>query len=153
MNNTHFKQSVFKECLAILHQKTAECNSALKELSEGIEREDKSSAGDKYETARAMMQLEQEKIHKRLSDISIQLEALQQININYQSSTVIKGSLIKTDKGFIFLSVPIGKLKVDNEEVFVVSPLSPIGKRLLGTHKNQIIEVNNIRYLIEEVFS
>ena len=56
------KQNIYSQCLLILNQKIEELNSALATATESANNETKSSAGDKHETARAMMQLEQEKL-------------------------------------------------------------------------------------------
>ena len=147
----HLKEQIYNECVQLLQQKVNDFTEALHELTAGVENDSKSSAGDKHETARAMAQLEQEKINRQLSEVSIQLELLQQININIPSLKVIKGSLVKTDKGLLFLSVAIGKLFIDDKAVIVLSPQSPLGQQLTGLQVKDAAEINGTRYAIEEV--
>ena len=120
-----FKEQVYQHCLKLLEQKTEEYYSALRELASGIENDAKSSAGDKHETARAMMQQEQEKIMMQLSEIKVQSESLLHINIHAPSIKIHTGSLVKTDKGFLFLAVAIGKLVIDGTTVIILCGASP----------------------------
>ena len=78
-----------------------------------------------------MMQLEQEKISKQLKEIIDQRLELEKIDILKHFSQITKGSLIKTDKGYLFLSIGLGKITIDKETVFAISPQSPLGKKLI----------------------
>lgn len=146
-----FKKSIYSVCLELLDQKILDLSSALNNLTSGAENDSKSSAGDKHETGRAMMQIEHEKISRQLQEVISEKEALQKIDINFQSSKVIRGSLIKTDKAFLFLSVAIGKIIVEGNTVIVLSPQSPLGQKLNGLKVNDGVEVNGISYRIESV--
>ncbi len=112
----------------------------LVELEEGAQNDSKSSAGDKHETARAMVQIEQEKIGRQVQDLLIQKTQLEK-----------GGSLIKTDRGYLFLSVPLGKIMVENTSVTVISPQSPLGKKLQGLKAGEKTDINDISYSVEEI--
>ena len=146
-----FKQKIYSCCLQLLDQKIQDLQTALHDLTEGAENDSKSSAGDKHETARAMMQLEHEKISRQLDDLHRQKNSLEQIAINTVSSKIINGSLIKTNNGYLFLSVAIGKINVDEIPVMVFSSQSPMGIKMLGRKAGDSIEMNGTRYLIEDI--
>lgn len=148
---TRFKQRIYESCLLVLQEKAAACNLLLKELAAGIENDAKSAAGDKHETSRAMMQQEQEKIGWQLKELNAQIEILNYIDINAQTLKAHTGSLIKTDKGYLFLSVAIGRITIDNEHVIVLSPQSPLGIQLLGKTIGNDVEVNTNKYRILEI--
>ena len=116
----------------MLLNKIENLHRALLDLKEGPNNESKSSAGDKHETARAMMQLEHEKISRQLDDLHRQKNALEKIDITIGSSKIINGSLIKANSSYMFLSVAIGKINVDGKTVMVFSSQSPIGLKMLG---------------------
>ena len=145
------KQKIYNHCLQILVQKIEEINSALKTATESANNETKSSAGDKHETSRAMMQIEQEKLGKQLKELQAQRSELEKIDISKISNQIAKGTLVKTDKGFLFLSIGLGKISVDAEPVFVVSPQSPLGSKLIGLKENDSAEMNGVIYKIEEL--
>lgn len=145
------KQKVYTVCLQLLQQKIDELQSALNSATEAANNETKSSAGDKHETARAMMQLEQEKITKQLNEALDQKTELEKIDLTINSSIIRKGSFIKTDKGFLFLSIGLGKLTIDTEIIFAVSPQSPLGSKLIGLQEKDTVTLNGASYFIESI--
>ena len=145
------KEKIYQTCLQLLNRQVADLEYALQDLASGMADDTKSSAGDKHETARAMAQLEQEKINIQLAGVKKQIDQLQQLDIGILSLKAYNGSLIRSDKGYLFLSIAIGKIVVDEETVIVLSSQSPLGKLLLGRQVNETVEMNGIHYLIEEI--
>lgn len=125
--------------------------NTLHELSESAKDETKSTAGDKHETALAMLQIEQENTRIKLQEATEQKAQLEKINIELKSSVIIRGSLIKTDKGYFFLSVALGKSMIDDIPVIAISPQSPLGAKLIGLKENDTAEINGIIYTVESI--
>jgi hypothetical protein len=145
------KQKTHTACLQVVNEKIQALQNTLRELGEGALSDGKSSAGDKHETARAMMQLEQEKISKQLDELIIQKTVLQKIDATLKSTQITKGSLVKTNKGYLFLSVALGRLTVDGVDIVVLSPQSPLGLKLMGLQAKSSVEINKVTYQVEEV--
>jgi len=145
------KEEVHQACIVELKNSIQFYNKLLKDLSEGANNDAKSSAGDKHETARAMMQLEQEKVGKQLKDAEEMSAFLEKINVQAQQEKVTLGSLVKTNVGFFYIAAAIGKLNVNNQEVYVLSPKSPLGTKLLGLSVNNRIEVNAKEFVLESI--
>ncbi|WP_258102590.1 3-oxoacyl-ACP synthase [Marinoscillum sp. MHG1-6] len=119
------KGLLMKRCEEILNERIDKAKQEIQSYSEQSGEETKSSAGDKYETTRAMLNLEKEKIAMQL-DESLKLKrALDQLK---------GGKLLKTNKGNFFISVGIGSFSLEGENYFAISPVAPIGK-LLSTAK------------------
>ena len=55
------KQELYKLCLEYVENRFQTIQNTIKEIQESLGSETKSSAGDKHETGRAMLQLEREK--------------------------------------------------------------------------------------------
>lgn len=146
-----FKEKVFSTCTELLNTKIQQFKLSLHDLTQGAENDSKSSAGDKHETARAMMQLEHEKISKQLEETLLQKNELTKIEFISKATQVIKGSLIKTNHGYLFLSVAIGKITIDNTIVIVLSPQSPLGLKLMGLKKGETASINSTHYFIESI--
>lgn len=146
------KQKIYGACLQILNKKIEELNIALINATESANNETKSSAGDKHETSRAMMQIEQEKLGKQLKEILEQRTELEKIDISKSSVQIAKGTLIQSDKGFLFISIGLGKISVDEKLVFAISPQSPLGLKLLGKKENDVVELNGVMYKIEKLY-
>jgi transcription elongation GreA/GreB family factor len=114
--------------------------------------ETKSSAGDKHETGRAMLQLEMEKASQQLEGISQMNEILSKIDFSEESKKAHLGSLIFTEKANYFLSISAGQIIVDRQKYFAVSVSSPIGKLLLGKSENELISFNGVDQNILKIF-
>jgi hypothetical protein len=92
----------------------------------------KSSAGDKFETGREMMQKEMDKCSMMIDLYQNQWNTMDQIKIQNTSKLIDQGSLIMTDKGNYLLSIGLGKIELDRESYFIISLDSPIGSLLKG---------------------
>jgi hypothetical protein len=146
------KQKIYEHCIELLDKKAEEVNSALRTVTESANNETKSSVGDKHETARAMMQLEQEKLSKQLIILLEQKAELEKMDITKTPLRVAKGSLVESDKGYLFVSVGLGKVIVEGKTIFAISPESPIGKKLMGLSENETAEMNGVKYLIKKLW-
>ncbi|HTA62567.1 MAG TPA: hypothetical protein VK835_08925 [Bacteroidia bacterium] len=145
------KEKIYAACLNLVDKKIQALQNTLQDLAEGAVSDGKSSAGDKHETARAMMQLEQEKISRQLDELLKQKTVLQSIDATLKATQIAKGSLVKTNKGYLFLSIALGKLMVDGADVIVLSPQSPLGIKLMGLQAKSSVDINAVTYLVEEV--
>ncbi|MFV0591931.1 MAG: hypothetical protein ACK5M7_11150 [Draconibacterium sp.] len=115
-----------------LGTKVAVLKSNTETLTEARNNEEKSTVGDKYETGRAMVQMELEKSQAQLVQTENMKTALSKIDPNKKFTTVEFGSAVKTNQGNYFFSIAYGKVEIENEAVFCLSPVSPIGKTLAG---------------------
>jgi transcription elongation GreA/GreB family factor len=148
---TALKTQIVSVCNSILIEKQLVINSALNQINEASANETKSTAGDKYETAKAMLQLEQEKLNKQLTLLKQQQQDLLKINLEKTHSLISQGSLIKTTQGFIFIGVSLGKITVNDSAVIAISAQSPLALKLIGLSINTTVDFNNQLYIIESL--
>ncbi len=123
-------------------------NNDLESLLKDSENETKSSAGDKHETAKSLLQLQQEKLSIQLNDAHLQLQALQKINPAQINPTVNVGSLVHTNNGYLYISVALGKIKIDDSSVMAVSAQAPIGVALKGCAPNTKVVCNGVEFVV-----
>ena len=145
------KIKLFEACHKMVEQKMNTFQNALTEAQESANNETKSSAGDKHETGRAMAQLETEKLTAQLTEASKLLQVLNQIDITIVNNAVRLGSLVTTNNGNFLIAVSLGKVTINNDDYFVISSASPIGKLLIGLSINSEFTFNGRKYIIEEV--
>lgn len=124
---------------------------ALQSVQEAANQETKSSAGDKYETGRAMMHLEKEKLSGQMAEALKMKQALDVINPEKTWERAELGALVQTAQASYFLSVSLGKLEVAGQTVFAISPASPIGRQLLGKKVGDTIQFGGKIMEITEV--
>jgi hypothetical protein len=147
-----FKQKVYEHYLQSINDKISILRNTLNDLKESSSNETKSTAGDKHETALAMLQIEQKNVSQQLKEALDQKILFEQINSTVIKQEVAKGSLLKTNKGYLFLSIALGKINVDGNTIIAISPRSPLGQKIMGLKVNDTAEINGIAYVIENIF-
>ena len=145
------KEKVYQHYVSALNEKINGLQQTLNELSDSAKNETKSTAGDKHETALAMLQIEQENTRIKFREATEQKAQLESINIELSSLQIIKGSLIKTNKAYFFLCVALGKCTIDNIQVIAISPQSPLGAKLIGLKEKDTVQINDILYTVENI--
>jgi hypothetical protein len=142
------KAALVNHCLSILMNRAASADKQLQDLKEDLQGESKSSAGDKHETGRAMVQLEMEKLADQRKDLQLMLDKWSQIEFSTPDSRVKVGSLVVTSSGIFLLAVALGTTMFEAENVVVLSSLSPLAQQLMGKTINDEIKLNNHLYKI-----
>jgi hypothetical protein len=145
------KQQIHHHYLQLINQKVQLLQQVLADLKESGANETKSTAGDKHETALAMLQIEQANTRGQLKEVLEQKATLEKINPALSAAVVVNGSLIKTSRGWLYLSTALGKAAVGDITVIALSPQSPLGIKLMGLTVEDIAEINNNRYVIERI--
>lgn len=121
------------------------------ELNMVLQSEHKSSAGDKHETSRSMVHLEQEKLeHQRLQQAK-QLEVLNSINDVNEQHDVIFGSLVITDSATFLLGVGLGKVVIDGCLIYCVGMETPMGRLLHHKRFGDTFFFNGKSHIIKKI--
>ncbi|MBE7690099.1 GreA/GreB family elongation factor [Tenacibaculum piscium] len=148
------KEKLYEQCVIFVANRLKTVEEIISSNQKALQSETKSSAGDKHETGRAMLQLEMEKAGQQLHGIIKMKEILSKINTqNSQENSKIAhlGSLVKTTKNFFYLSISSGQLIIDNQPYFAVSVSSPIGRILLGKKQGDSFVFNTMEQKIVEI--
>ena len=148
---TNQKRDLYALCINYVKARIETAKQAIADAQQSAEEETKSSAGDKYETGREMMQQETDRNQAQLNEANKLLIALNQINVDTASSSAIPGSLVITDNGKFYLAISAGVLNLNGEGYFAVSPASPIGGKLLASKTGDEFNLNGKHYKIMEV--
>lgn len=135
----NIKQKLYNHCQGFVNNKLKSIEKTIRSNKEALNSETKSSAGDKHETGRAMLQLEMEKAGQQLQVVSEMKEQLARVDCEASSKKIRLGSVIKTNSAIYFLAISMGQIKIDEVLYFVISTDSPIGKLVLGKEVNDVI--------------
>lgn len=146
-----FKEKIAKRCETLLREKIQIVSLSVAEIRDSMENEGKSSSGDKHETARARMHLELEKLSLQLQELEKQMELLQKAMIHHDKNYTPSHKLVHTSKGVFFIAIPLGKVDVEGEAVFVISPASPLGRQLTKLNVGEQVQINETEYKIEAI--
>ena len=126
------KETLYNRCLNFIDERLITVNKTISDIQNSLQSETKSSAGDKHETGRAMLQLEREKAGHQLAEIEKQKHILQKINIYTKHQKVTLGSVVITTQANYFIAVSAGEIIVDNTVYFAISAATPIAQLLLS---------------------
>jgi hypothetical protein len=142
------KKLVHAECRAVLERHIKEIRETMESFQEAANNEIKSTAGDKHETTRAMMQDDRDKTAALLANTVKMQPLLERINPDRKMETVGVGALVETDLGYLFVSVPLGSVDLEGKHIMVISPVSPVGHAMLEKGIGDSFVVNDKKHTI-----
>jgi hypothetical protein len=145
------KDELRKFCESFAEERIFRIRNTIDSINASLESETKSSAGDKHETGRAMIQLEREKLGYQLSEAEKMRQVLARINTVANPIKVVQGSLVVTTGSAYYISISAGAFKKGSTLIYCVSSLSPIGKTLLGKFEGQCFDFNQKTICIEKI--
>ena len=147
----NIKPKIHSAFLEVIENKIFLLQQTLADLKESGANETKSTAGDKHETALAMLQIEQANNRAQLQDALEQRSVLTNINPDNITSKVTSGSLLKTNRGHFYISVALGKLNIEGNVITAISLQSPLGAILMGKVALDSVTVNGNIFFIESI--
>lgn len=138
-------------CKAYIDTRIKNAEQLIADAREAISNETKSSAGDKYETTREMMQQDIDMATMRMSDAKQQLQVLERIDALAVTDRIIPGSLVYTDKGNFYVAINAGQLKINNVSYQTISLTAPIGQAMKGLAAGNNFTFNSKQYRIDKI--
>ncbi|MEO8234499.1 MAG: hypothetical protein ABI549_03710 [Flavobacterium sp.] len=145
------KQKIHQQYLQLVQDKIDVFQDMISALTEDSKNDAKGSAGDKHETALSMMHIEQEKLTNKLKEALEQKSILDKIDASQIHNKAAMGSLVKTNNLTVYISVALPKITIENQNIFAVSPQSPLGTQLMGKGVGYAFEINSTQYIIQEI--
>ncbi len=137
-----FKNRLKKYCESIIEERIAATKLLMDDAQSAANSEGKSSAGDKYETSRAMSHLEKDMYSRQLMNHLNELAALRAVKADITYSTVMTGAVVHCTDVTFFISAGLGKQLVDDLPVIFLSPQSPMAKKMSGKKIGDVVSFN-----------
>lgn len=148
----YFKQFLKQAGLTIIEQRIAAARRLMDEAQQAANQEEKSSAGDKYETSRAMGHLQKDMHASQLAGHAKELAALHAVNVDLLYETAMAGAVVRCEKMTFFVSAGLGKQLVGDKTVFFLSPQAPLAQQLLHKKAGDHFVFNSVRTIIVELY-
>lgn len=145
------KELLLEQCERYVNTRYETIEKTITSYQKDLNSETKSSAGDKHETGRAMLQLEMEKAGQQLASIQKMRDILAKIDSSKTCTVANLGAVIYTNNGNYFLSISAGQIEVGKTVFFAISSSSPIGNLLLGKKVGDIIFWNQKEIVIQTI--
>lgn len=151
MTDKELKITLLDHCKETVEKRYTKIKQTITDIVESLEEESKSSAGDKHETGRAMLQIDRENAGKQLHEIENLQFLVKKIDIKAISDYVRLGSLVYTNHGTYFISISIGQITVGKTGYYCVALHSPIGQLLSGKKKGETFSFNEKEFVVKSI--
>ena len=146
------KQGLIAYMKGLLDERTQVAWQAMEEAQDSANDQSKSSAGDKYETARSMGQLDRNMHARQYEQVRQERVLLERIGETETSPRGAVGALLETTAGWFFISVSLGAVKFDDQTVLAVSSSSPVGLSFLGKEAGDAFQFLNKPHKIMAIY-
>lgn len=143
---------ILKHLLDHVDKDLSEAKARMASLKESLGAESKSSAGDKHETGRAMIHLEQE----RVQDTVGRLEHMRGILVQRAAQSkaiqrVSPGALVETTGPWVLVGVPLGKVQLPNALVLCVGAEAPLAQQWRGAQPGDQVALGSQKLTIQAI--
>src|SRR5690606_14769445 len=145
------KNILYNFCETFIGNRSARILNNIASLQQDLLSETKSSAGDKHETGRAIIQLEREKLGDQLAEVQLLQERVKKVPLITAPDRVRSGSVVYTTGHNYYLGVSAGEIQVDGVIFYAIAPDTPIGKLLLGKSVGEMVVFNTNEFRIREI--
>lgn len=147
-----FKNSLKKAGELLIAERIATTKSAIDNAQEAANSEGKSSAGDKYETGRAMGHLQKDMFARQHAENMKDFDQLQKVNTNIIYTTAQAGAFLRCTDHSFFIAAGLGKQLIGDQLVFFLSPQAPLAKLLLHKKVGEHFLFNKREAVILELY-
>ncbi len=150
-NLLKIKEALYLQCLNAINYRYQTVQNTINEIQISLTSETKSSAGDKHETGRAMLQLEREKAGNQLAEIQKIKEVLFKIDASQTLKIVGLGSVVYTSQANYFIAISAGELIIAGVKFYAISPSTPIGQLLIGKRVGEEVVFRDQKFTINQI--
>ena len=145
------KEKLKTHCESFVDNRIQRIQDQIEAISQSLQSETKSSAGDKHETGRAMLQLEREKLGAQLAEAENTKRTLSKVQLNKTADKISLGSLVKTDVHQYYIAISAGAFEIGKDVIFCISAQTPIAKLCMGKSKGESFVINGIKQEILDI--
>ena len=146
-----YRSGLIKACREYLQTRISVVQKTMDGLKEDLEGESKSSAGDKFETGREMINIEWNKLSIQLNEYDRLSQILNRIEEFKPNENVVLGSIVITDAANYFISIPAGEIESENEKFYAIGIQAPIAQVLLGKKVGDKIIFNSTEFTVKKI--
>ncbi|TAH40274.1 MAG: 3-oxoacyl-ACP synthase [Bacteroidetes bacterium] len=151
VGKANIKNLLKAECVRILEERIEHASLAMLSAQEAANSEGKSSAGDKYETSRAMGQQDRDMNARQLEQARKDLAFIQALDVSHIPDSIKVGSLVYCKEGIFFIAAGLGSVNIGGKQIHIVSPAAPLANLLLNKRVGQKISMNERSFEILEL--
>lgn len=149
-NKTELKKKLLDYCME--HE-----TAAIKQLQEAIDDAQKQSneygaPKDRYDAYRTKMMRQRDMFAQQQAKANVVMNTLLKISLDKVCEKVEFGAVVVTNKQNLFVSAGIGKIDIEGETYYAISPVVPIYKALEGKKVGDEVVFNGMKIIISDIF-
>ena len=103
---------------------------------------------DRYDAYKTKLMRQIDLFSKQLLKARVVMDTLNKIPTDKKNEKVEFGAIVTTNRQKIFVSAGLGKIELDGEEYFAISPNVPIYNALKGKSAGEAITFNSLNFTI-----
>lgn len=107
---------------------------------------------DRYDSFRTQLLRKRDMFAQQLVKANEQLDTLNKINPEKELDKVEFGSIVITNKQMMFVSIGLGKIEVDEQIYYAISPTVPIFNAMRDKKKGEEFVFNSSKFIIKDLF-
>lgn len=139
IDQSNIKKKLYEHCQYYIQDLLKRAQQGIATSQQAAAHEQKSSAGDKFETHRAMMHLQTESFVQRLEVAQSLADAL--IHVSFLPRAHIGlGSLVETEQGWYFIAISAPSHQIDEQYYTILSTQAPFYRAMQGLEAGDWIE-------------
>jgi transcription elongation GreA/GreB family factor len=147
-----FKNTLKQFCQQSIEERINAVKEAMKNAQDAANSEEKSSAGDKYETGRAMGHLQKDMHARQLAGYLKEQAGLHAVNTGLVYDHATAGALVQTEKMSFFIAAGLGKQSIDRQSIYCISPYAPLASLLHYKKRGDRFSFNKEELIVTDVF-
>lgn len=146
------REELLRSCHTYVNERILRLEASVRDLEHDLGNETKSSAGDKYETSREMINAEISQLDRQLKEFK-KLKGILSLPQLQKASTAIQlGSIVITNTANYFLAIPVGEVNINKEKFYAIGINSPMAQLLNGKQKGDVFTFREKEVKILDVY-
>lgn len=147
------REIILKHLMGHVDKDLEEAKARMASLKESLGAESKSSAGDKHETGRAMIHLEQERVQDTVGRLEHMRGVLvQRATQGKAIQRVSPGALVETTGPWVLVGVPMGKVQLPDALVLCVGAEAPLAQKWHGAQPGDQVVLGSQQLTIQAIY-
>ena len=153
MEQINYKTELKKKLLDYCIEHEADAISHLQEAIDDAQKQSNEygTPKDRYDPFRTKMMRQRDMFAQQQAKANIVMNTLLKISLDTVYEKVEFGALVVTNKQNLFISAGIGKIKIEGETYYAISPVVPIYKVLEGKKAGDEVVFNGMKIIIREI--
>ena len=150
MDKLTFKKKLIEICIDAQDKVVGHAKTRMDEAQESAN--EYGQPQDRYDSYRTQMLGKRDMFAKQFCKAMDERNVLDRVELVEENTEVTFGSIVVTETQNLFISISLGKIEVDGEDYFAISPLVPLYKVLEGLKKGDSFEFNGKQNKIVDLY-